>query len=62
MFEPIGDCRVLVAGGMGTPAWERARSAGLEVVLAGGSIAEALAQFARGTLTSDERRLHQHRH
>jgi predicted Fe-Mo cluster-binding NifX family protein len=62
MFEPISDCQVLVAGGMGAPAWEKARGAGLAVYLAGGTIADALAAFARGDLRSDERRLHQHRH
>jgi predicted Fe-Mo cluster-binding NifX family protein len=62
MLEPISDCRVLVSGGMGTPAWENARAAGLEVYLAGGTIASAVAAFARGELSSDERRLHQHRH
>jgi predicted Fe-Mo cluster-binding NifX family protein len=62
MFEPISDCQVLVAGGMGAPAWEKARAAGLAVYLAGGTIADALAAFARGDLRSDERRLHQHRH
>lgn len=62
MLEPIADCRVLIAGGMGAPAWEKARSAGLEVILTGGKIDEALMAYASGALTSDERRLHQHRH
>ncbi len=62
MFEPISDCRVLIAGGMGTPAWDKARNAGLEVILAGGTISEALAAYSSGALASDDRRLHQHRH
>ncbi len=62
MLDPIADCQVLVAGGMGVPAWEKARQAGLEVILAGGAIEEAAGAFARGELASDERRLHQHRH
>ena len=62
MLEPIADCHVLIAGGMGAPAWEKARGAGLEVILAGGKIDEALTAYASGALASDERRLHQHRH
>jgi predicted Fe-Mo cluster-binding NifX family protein len=62
MLDPIADCQVLVAGGMGAPAWEKARQAGLEVILAGGPIEEAAGAFARGELVSDGRRLHQHRH
>ena len=62
MFAPISDCQVLVAGGMGTPAWQSARQAGLEVILAGGEIEAALKAFVRGELTSDERRVHDHRH
>jgi len=62
MFTPISDCQVLVAGGMGTPAWQSARQAGLEVILAGGEIESALQAFVRGELISDERRVHDHRH
>jgi predicted Fe-Mo cluster-binding NifX family protein len=62
MLDPISDCQVLVAGGMGVPAWEKARQAGLEVILAGGAIEDAARAFARGELISDDRRLHQHRH
>jgi predicted Fe-Mo cluster-binding NifX family protein len=62
MFEVIADCHVLLAGGMGVPAWEKARSAGLQVILTGGKIEDALKAYANGALTSDERRLHQHRH
>jgi len=62
MLEPIADCQVMVVGGMGAPAWEKARDAGLEVILAGGTIDEAAAAFASGALINDERRLHPHRH
>jgi predicted Fe-Mo cluster-binding NifX family protein len=62
MIDPIADCHILLAGGMGVPAWEKARSAGLQVILAGGKIEDALKAYVSGALTSDERRLHQHRH
>jgi predicted Fe-Mo cluster-binding NifX family protein len=62
MLDPISDCQVLVSGGMGEPAWEKARRAGLEIYLAGGTIADAVAALLRGELRSDELRLHQHRH
>ncbi len=35
MFSPIADCQVLIAGGMGQPAYDHAVAAGLQVVLAG---------------------------
>jgi hypothetical protein len=47
---------------MGAPAREKALAAGLEVILAGGKIEDAVAAFSAGTLVSDDRRLHQHRH
>jgi predicted Fe-Mo cluster-binding NifX family protein len=62
MFGPISDCQVLVAGGMGTPAWQSARQAGLEVILAGGEIMAAVEAFVRGDLVSDDRRVHDHQH
>jgi predicted Fe-Mo cluster-binding NifX family protein len=42
MFAPIADCKVLLSGGMGEPAFEKARRAGLEVVLTGGEIRQAV--------------------
>ena len=61
MLEPVADCQVLIAGGMGQPAYEQARAAGLEVVLTGErDIAKAAAAYAAGTLASDPRRVHQH--
>jgi predicted Fe-Mo cluster-binding NifX family protein len=62
MLESITDCQVLIAGGMGAPAREKALAAGLEVILAGGKIEDAVAAFSAGTLVSDDRRLHQHGH
>jgi predicted Fe-Mo cluster-binding NifX family protein len=60
MFAPIRDCQVLLVGGMGTPAFEKALASGLEVVLAGGEIQAALNAYLRGELKSDPRRVHRH--
>ena len=60
MLEPVADCQVLIAGGMGQPAFERARATGLEVILTSEHvIAKAAAAYAAGTLASDPRRIHQ---
>ncbi len=60
MFAPIADCQVLLCGGMGEPAYRRALQAGLEVVLVGGRIEDALHAYLRGELSSDMRRVHRH--
>ena len=60
MFAPIHDCQVLICGGMGTPAYQKALAAGLDVVLAGGDMRAAVDDFLLGQLTSDPRRIHQH--
>jgi len=61
MFAPIADCQVLISGGMGEPAFEHARSLGMEVILpAEKNILNALAAYRSGTLTSDMRRIHKH--
>ncbi len=60
MFAPIVGCRVLLCGGMGQPAYEKARAAGLEVVLTSGDIREALQAYLKGDITSDLTRIHQH--
>ncbi len=61
MFEAIRDCQVLIAGGMGTPAYDRARSMGLEVILTGEKlISTALKAYQDGKLVSDLRRVHAH--
>ncbi|MFN3741128.1 MAG: NifB/NifX family molybdenum-iron cluster-binding protein [Anaerolineales bacterium] len=60
MFAPIRDCQVLVVGGMGEPAYQKARAAGLNVILSGGKIAEVIDAYLKGTLQSDPRRLHRH--
>lgn len=60
MFAPIADCQVLLCGGMGAPAYQKALNAGLEVVLTGGEIHLALQAYLKGQLSSDLRRVHQH--
>ncbi|MEJ5240842.1 MAG: NifB/NifX family molybdenum-iron cluster-binding protein [Anaerolineales bacterium] len=58
MFAPIGDCQVLLVGGMGEPAYRKALAAGLQVILVGGPIREAVMAYLQGTLESDLRRIH----
>lgn len=60
MFAPLEDCRVLLAGGMGSPAHRKALEVGLEVVLTGGEIRPAVEAYLREELPSDLRRVHQH--
>lgn len=60
-FEPMRDCDVLVVRGMGGPAFDHARSMGLEVYMtAEKNIDSALAAYLAGKLDNDERRIHQH--
>ncbi len=60
MFAPISDCQILICGGMGTPAYQKAQIAGLQVVLAGGEMRTAVDAYLLGQLNSDPRRVHQH--
>jgi predicted Fe-Mo cluster-binding NifX family protein len=61
MFETIRDCQVLIAGGMGSPAYERAMSMGMEVYLTREKRIEgALQAYQAGKLDSDMRRVHVH--
>jgi predicted Fe-Mo cluster-binding NifX family protein len=61
MFEPIKDCQVLISGGMGQPAYDKAVASGLQVILTGErAIPAALASFRAGTLKTDPRRVHHH--
>ncbi len=61
MFAVIADCQVLIARGMGEPAYQRAQALGLEVYLvAEPTIEAALAAYRAGTLRSDPRRVHRH--
>ena len=59
MVGPIADCQVLIAGGMGQPAYDTAVAAGLTVILTGErSVAAALAAFRANTLITERRRIH----
>jgi len=60
MFAPIRDCQVLMVGGMGSGAHNKALAAGLEVVLAGGAVDFALNAYLKGKLSSNNLRLHNH--
>jgi predicted Fe-Mo cluster-binding NifX family protein len=60
MFAPIHDCQVLLVGGMGQGAYNRAQAARLEVVFVGGTIDQAVQDYLSGKLVSDARRLHVH--
>ena len=58
MFAPIGDCQVLLCAGMGQPAYQKALSAGLQVVLTDGDILASVQAFLQGKVSSDMRRVH----
>jgi predicted Fe-Mo cluster-binding NifX family protein len=61
IFAEINDCQVLIAGGMGQPAYDRATAQGLEVILTGEkTIQAALEAYRAGRLASDMRRVHKH--
>jgi predicted Fe-Mo cluster-binding NifX family protein len=60
MFAPVEDCQVLLCGGMGEPAYQRALAAGLKVILVGGEIRTAVDAYLKGELASDMRRVHRH--
>lgn len=61
MVETISDCQVLISGGMGTPALNRATAAGLKVFLTGNSsIDTAVKDYLAGTLESDLSLIHSH--
>ncbi len=61
MFEAIADCQVLICGGMGAPAYNRAIAAGMEVFLTPEtSIETALKVFLEGKLVSELGLLHSH--
>ena len=57
-YEPVRDCQVLIAGGMGENAYRIAQALGIEVLLTGGKIQDAVEKFLAGKLESDSRRIH----
>ncbi len=61
MFESIADCQVLVCGGMGMPAYNRALAAGMEVYLTPESnIDVAIVAYLSGMLVSELGLMHGH--
>jgi predicted Fe-Mo cluster-binding NifX family protein len=61
MIEAISDCQVLVCGGMGTPAYNRAVGAGLTVILTRQSSIDAAVQaYLAGTLENEPQLVHAH--
>ena len=61
MVEAILDCQVLISGGMGTPAFNRATAAGLQVFLTGHtSIDSAVQSYLAGTLDNNPAMMHSH--
>ena len=61
MVETISDCKILIAGGMGTPAYDRATAAGLKVIMTGlSSINEAVQAYAAGNLENNPSLVHAH--
>jgi predicted Fe-Mo cluster-binding NifX family protein len=59
-FTPIQGCDVLIAGGMGGPAYQHAQDAGFDMIMTGGEIDAAVSAYLRGELVSDARRIHHH--
>ena len=61
MIESISDCQTLIAGGMGSPVYNRAIAAGLKVILTRQSdIDLAVRDFLVGKLENDPQLVHVH--
>jgi len=61
MVESILDCQTLIAGGMGSPVYNRAMAAGLKVILTRQSnIDLAVRDFLAGKLENDPQLVHVH--
>lgn len=61
MAAVIADCQVLLARGMGEPAYEALRAAGLEPLLVQEqTIDEAVQKYLRGELQHHPERMHRH--
>jgi predicted Fe-Mo cluster-binding NifX family protein len=59
MVDPIADCQVLIAGGMGYGAYEALKSRGLQVfITAQSSIQKAVELYSAGKLDNLMERLH----
>ncbi len=61
MIQAIADCQVLICGGMGAPAYNRAVDAGMQVFLTlETSIDAAIQAYQSAKLESDLRLIHVH--
>ncbi len=61
MAKVIGDCQVLLARGMGQPAFQALQAAGIQPVLTEKqTIDEAVQSYLRGDLAHRAERVHQH--
>ncbi len=61
MAQVISDCQVLVARGMGQPAFMALQSAGIQPILTElQTIDEAVQAYVRGDLTHRDERMHRH--
>ncbi len=61
MVETVKDCQVVIARGMGKPAFENVESAGLQAIVTGiSTIEEALQAYREGSLLHFPNRIHQH--
>jgi predicted Fe-Mo cluster-binding NifX family protein len=59
MAEPIADCQVLIAGGMGWGAYENLTSRGIETIVTDiKNIDEAIKLYLEGKLLNLQQRLH----
>ncbi|MBA7561208.1 MAG: dinitrogenase iron-molybdenum cofactor biosynthesis protein [Dehalococcoidia bacterium] len=59
MAEPIADCKVLIAGGMGWGAYENLTSRGIETIVTDiKTIDEAVKLYLEGKLLNLQQRLH----
>ncbi len=61
MIKAIADCQVLLARGMGEPAYQAMRAAGIEPLLVDEeTIDEGVQAYLQGTLRHHSERLHRH--
>lgn len=61
MVDAIDDCQVLIAGGMGSPAYNCASNAGLEVILTReAAINLAVLTYLSGKLENEMQLIHAH--
>jgi predicted Fe-Mo cluster-binding NifX family protein len=61
IFALLDDCQVVIAAGMGQPAYEQLLGRGLTIYMTGEkTIATALSAYQSGSLETDVRRVHAH--